>query len=206
MRSTTWELGAKGRAALPGRLGGLRYDAALYWIDVANDLVPQEGGVYFFTAGRSRRKGAELGLDWLPGERLLVSATGTLSENRYLEYRNELGDYAGRRVAGLPQAAFSALARYVTASGLSGEVSAEHLGGYYADDANSARAGAFTLINGSVGYLRTIGPHTVRAFVAGYNLTDERYVASVFINGLSGQFYEPGLPRNWSAGLNLRWK
>ncbi len=206
MRSTTWELGAKGRAGLPGRLGGLRYDAALYWIDVSNDLVPQEGGVYFLTAGRTRRKGAELGLDWLAGERLLVSATGTISENSYLEYRNELGDYAGRRVAGLPRIAFNTMARYVTASGLSGEVSVEHLGCYYADDANTARAGAWTLLNGSIGYSRTIGPHVVRAFVAGNNLTDERYVASVFINGLSGQFYEPGLPRNGSAGLTLRWR
>jgi hypothetical protein len=42
--------------------------------------------------------------------------------------------------------------------------------------------------------------------VARYNLTDERYVASVFINGLSGQFYEPGLPRYWSAGSTLRWR
>jgi iron complex outermembrane receptor protein len=207
MRSTTWELGAKGRAAaLPGRLGGLRYDAALYWIDVANDLVPQGGGLYFLTAGRTRRRGAELGLDWLPGERLLVSVTGTLSENRYLEYRNESSDYAGRRVAGLPRAAFSALARYVLASGLSGEVSAEHLGSYYADDANAAKADAYTLLNGSVGYSRAIGPRVVRAFIAGNNLTDEQYVASVFINGDVGQYYEPGLPRNWTFGLTLRWK
>jgi len=36
--------------------------------------------------------------------------------------------------------------------------------------------------------------------------TAERYVAPVFINGLGGQFYEPGQPRNWSAGLTLRWR
>jgi iron complex outermembrane receptor protein len=137
---------------------------------------------------------------------LLLSATGTFSDNTYLEYANLLGDYAGNRVAGLPRATFSALARYVMACGLSGEMSAEHLGCYYADDANTARAGAYTLLNGSIGYSRTIGPHVVRAFVAGNNLTDERYVASVFINGLSGQFYEPGLPRNGSAGLTLRWR
>jgi iron complex outermembrane receptor protein len=206
MRSTTWELGAKGQAALPGRLGSLRYDAALYWIDVANDLVPQEGGVYFFTAGKTRRKGVELGLDWLPADRWLVSVTTTLSDNRYREYVSDSVDYAGRRVAGLPQVALSALALYAMASGLSGEVSAEHLGCYYADDANTARAGAYTLLNGSIGYSRTIGQHVVRAFVAGNNLTDQRYVASVFINGLSEQFYEPGLPRNWSAGLTLRWR
>ena len=38
----------------------LRYDAALCWIDVDNDIVPYDGGAYFFTAGKSRRRGAEL--------------------------------------------------------------------------------------------------------------------------------------------------
>ena len=203
MRSTAWELGAKGEAALPGRLGRLRYDAALYWIAVANDIVPWDGGTYFFTAGRTRRRGAELGCDWLAGERLVVSASGTLSGNEYLEYRNDLGDFSGARVPGLPRGTFHATARWLAAAGLVAEVSAEHRGGYYADDANTAWAGACTLLGASLGYSWTLGTRTARAFVAGHNLADEDHVASVFINGVSGQFYEPGLPRSWSAGLTL---
>jgi iron complex outermembrane recepter protein len=204
MISTTWELGAKGEAALPRGLGRLRYDAALYWIDVKNDLIPYDGGAYYFTAGKSQRKGAELGCDWSPTERLLLSASGTLSENTYLEYANLLGDYADNQVAGLPGAAFNARGRYALPLGFTVEASVEHLGAYYADDANTARADAYTLLGGSLGYARKLGDASLRAFVAGSNLTDQRYVASVFINGVSGQFYEPGLPRTWSAGLTLR--
>mgnify|MGYP001099815619 FL=1 len=203
MRSTAWELGAKGEAALPGRLGRLRYDAALYWIAVANDIVPWDGGTYFFTAGRTRRRGAELGCDWLAGERLVVSASGTLSGNEYLEYRNDLGDFSGARVPGLPRGTFHAAVRCVVAAGLVAEVSMEHRGGYYADDANTAWTGACTLLGASLGYSWTMGTRTARAFVAGHNLGDEDHVASVFINGVNGQFYEPGLPRGWSAGLTL---
>lgn len=36
------------------------------------------------------------------------------------------------------------------------------------------------------------------------NLLDARYVASVFINGVNGRFYEPGLERNFLVGLSLR--
>jgi iron complex outermembrane recepter protein len=204
MLSTTYELGAKGGTALPGRCGRVRYDAALYWIDVANEVVPYDGGAYFFTAGKSRRKGAELGLDWLPAERLLVSVAGTLSDNRYVEYVNQLGDFSGGRVAGLPRTTLDARVRYVTALGVSAEGSVEHLGSYYADDANTARADAYLLLNASLGYARDLGDVSMRAFVSGTNLTDERYVGSVFINGVSGRFYEPGLPRSWSAGLTLR--
>jgi outer membrane receptor protein involved in Fe transport len=59
------------------------------------------------------------------------------------------------------------------------------------------------LLNASLGLTRALGGRSVRAFVAGNNLTDRKTIASVFINGVNNEFYEPGLPRNWSAGLTL---
>jgi len=47
---------------------------------------------------------------------------------------------------------------------------------------------------------------SLRAFVAADNVTDQDYVASVFINGIDGRYYEPGLPRNVSAGLTLSFR
>jgi iron complex outermembrane recepter protein len=204
MLSTTYEVGAKGGTPLPARLGHLRYDAALYWIDVSNDIIPYDGGAYYFTAGKSRRKGAEVGLDWLPVERLMVGVSGTLSDNVYLDYVNQFGDFSGNEVAGLPGATLSGLLRYAVGLGLSADLSVEHLGGYYADDANTAPVDAYTMLGASLGFERHLGVVAMRAFVSGSNLTDERYVASVFINGVNGQFYEPGLPKSWSAGLTLR--
>ncbi len=206
MRSTTYELGAKGELAGAGALGRLRYDVALYRIEVTNDIVPFDGGAYFLTAGRSRRQGVELGLDWRPSEALLVGATATISDNTYRVYQNDLGDFGGRQVAGLPKSTFTGLVRYTTPVGLSADVAVRNVGAYYADDANTARAAATTLVNGSLGYARAFGGRVLRVFVAGENLTDEQYVASVFINGVNGEYYEPGLPRNWSAGFTLRWR
>jgi iron complex outermembrane receptor protein len=206
MRSTTYEVGAKGGMTQLAWLGQVGYDVALYWIDVENDIVPFDGGAYFFTAGQSRRKGAELGLDWQPLRSLLIEGALTVSNHRYLDYRNELGDFSGRQVSGLPRTSVSGKARYAGPGGISSEVRLESVGGYFADDANTARADAYTIVGATLGYARSVGDAAVRAFIAGENLTDRRHVASVFINGLNGQFFEPGMPRNWAAGLTLRWR
>lgn len=206
MRSKTYEMGGKGRLAQLASLGEVRYDAALYWVDVYNDIVPYNGGAYFFTAGRSRRRGAELGLDWLPLRGLLVEGALTVSENRYLDYKNLVEDFSGHRIAGLPRTTFSGRARYDAPGGVSVAVRAENVGAYFADDRNAATAAAFTLLGASLGYERPVGEFALRAFVAGDNLTDQHYVASVFINGINNQFFEPGVPRNWSAGLTLRYR
>jgi iron complex outermembrane recepter protein len=206
MRSKTYELGSKGRLAKLASLGEVRYDAALYWIDVYNDIVPYNGGAYFYTAGRSRRRGAELGLDWLPLRGLLVEGALTVSENRYLDYKNLAEDFSGHRIAGLPRTTFSGSARYDAPGGVSVAVRAENVGAYFADDRNAATAAAFTVLGASLGYERPVGEFALRAFVSGDNLTDQHYVASVFINGINNQFFEPGVPRNWSAGLTLRYR
>ena len=206
MRSTTYELGAKGELAARGVLGRLRYDVAGYHIDVANDIVPWNGGSYFFTAGKSHRSGAELGLDWQPSHGfLLLTGTATMISTRYDEYVNDLGNFAGKQIAGLPRATFTAQAHVTAPHGLSVQAGLQSVASTFVDDANSAQSPAYVVANASLDYLRRIGHTTMRAFVAGENLADRGYVASVFINGINGEYFEPGLPRNWSAGLGARW-
>ncbi len=205
MHSVTYELGARGeiRPAASDGPGRLRYDAALYWIDVRNDIVPFDGGAFFFTAGKSRRKGVELGLEWLPLPRLRCQGSLTVSDNTYRVYRNELGDFSGKEVAGLAGVVGTAAVRYLTPLGVSAEISTESVDAYFADDANTARTKPYTLLDATLGYSRAFGERSLRVYVAGHNLADRKYAASVFINGLNNEFFEPGLPRNWSAGVTL---
>jgi iron complex outermembrane receptor protein len=204
MHSTTYELGAKGDLVARGALGRLGYDLALYWVEVKNEIVPFNGGAFFFTAGKSRRKGAELGLDWRPLGSLDLRGALSLSDNEYVDYVNDLGDFGGRSVPGLPRALFEGSAEYRTGFGLTAGLTVESADQYFADDANTAATRPYTLLGASLGYDVTLGASQLRAYLAGDNLTDEDYVASVFINGVSGEYFEPGLPRSWSAGLTLR--
>ena len=210
MYSTTLELGLKGDWTPWTGSGSMAYDLALYQIEVRNDIVPFNGGAYFYTAGKSRRRGFELGLDWATTPTLSLSGALTLSDNEYLVYQNLVGDFRGRDVPGLPRVAMGMGARWRPADGLSLGVSASSVGEYFADDANTVEAPAYTLLGASVAYERALGPGKLRAFLDGDNLTDEHYVGSVFINPLLDingrpQAFEPGLPRAWSAGLTMRW-
>jgi iron complex outermembrane receptor protein len=204
MKSTSYEVGAKGELSNEdARFGRFAYDVALYWIDIENDIIPFNGGAFFFTAGKTRRRGVEVGLDWLPFSRLQLSGAVTVSENEYRNYTNDLGNFNGHEIAGLPPVFFDGEARVRLVQGLSVAGTAKHVGRYFADDANVALVRVFNIIGAEAEYARPVWFGTVRAFVAGDNLTDEDYVSSVFINGISGQFFEAGLPRNFSVGLGV---
>lgn len=204
MLSTTYEIGARG--VLGSAVGPWRYDAALYQIDTTNEIVPQNGGSFFFTAGKSQRRGAELTLDWQPLTALMLRVTGSFSNNEYTQYSNELGDFSGNDMPGLPKVFFASSARAKLLQGFAVEIGVSGSGRYFADDANSAESGAYQLLNATLDWARETPRETVRAFISGSNLLDKPHVASVFINGLSGRYYEPGLPVNVSGGLTVTWR
>ena len=205
MQSTTYELGAKGHLADLGAFGQVGYDAALYWIDVTNEIVPFDGGAYFLTAGKTRRRGVEMGLQWRPTSPLTIEGSLAFTNNEYVTYAPDSIDRSGNDVPGLPSTQMSWRARYESALGLSAEVATETVGDYFADDANTASVSAYTILNGALAYGFPFAGSTLRAFVAANNLTDRKYVASVFINGVNGEYYEPGMPQNWTAGVTLRF-
>jgi len=214
MTSRTMEVGAKG-AAKVGLIGSslLRYDIAAYVITVRNEIVPYDGGAYFLSAGKSRRIGVEISVFLESPTGLSGGFTGTISRNRYLDYQNELGNFADKSVAGIPSAFGSAVVRYRTPFGMYADASVRYVGSYYADDANSAGAssGSSTVLDATVGGSFTLWSAVCDAYLSVANLVDTRYVASAFINGViapnttTPRFFEPGLPRNIVAGLRIHF-
>lgn len=216
MISTSWELGSKGVALERGPVGRLDYDVALYWIEVKNDLVPFNGGAYFETAGKTRRRGAELGLRWKPLSWLEGRASASWSKNEYVEYRPDTStvnpvDFAGHTIAGLPRAMFDGSVTATHASGASLAVELRSVDGVFADDANTFGTRAYSVLGATAALERRAGATSWRVFVRGDNLTDADYIESVFINPVPAanpsdvRWLEPGLPANWSAGLSVRF-
>ncbi|HEY4611540.1 MAG TPA: TonB-dependent receptor [Bacteroidota bacterium] len=215
MTSSTLELGVKGVAQFhqSAMLQSLSYSTAAYVITIKDEIVPYNGGEWFFSAGESRRYGFESGaqLDVRGGFSLKTALTYLDAE--YRTYSNELGDFSGKRVPGIAPFVFNARARYLAAAGLAAELGIEHVGSYVADDINDAAVPAYTLLHGSLGYVFQLGEFRVQTHVGVNNMTNEKYTASAFVNpvtrGSDGSpiapaFLEPGLPLNAYAGIDIR--
>ena len=225
--STTYEVGLKSLTMPFGASGfALGYDVALYDIEVKNDAIPYNGGRYYLTAGKGRRRGAEVGLNVDMPAGVFGNAALTFSDNKYLEYVvdsavifptdptkvGKIADYSGNKVVGIPNVVTNLELGFAMPgfSKLRLKGGMEHTGKYFADDANSVRVPSFTIF-GLTAELRdpiaSVGGWGISGFASVHNLTDEKYIGSAFLNpdlvGGAPAAYEPGLPRTFIASLSL---
>jgi iron complex outermembrane receptor protein len=215
MSSTTVELGMKGYEVVRDHpiIRSLLYSFAAYRITIQNEIVPYDGGLWFFSAGKSRRYGVEMNARVDLAGDLSASAALTYLDAEYTTYSNELGDFAGRKVPGIPPIVLHARLRYSSPVHLTADLGAEHIASYYADDANSVKVPSYLILNAAAGYSLRLGSIGAQAFVGVNNLTDQKHASSAFINpatrsgsgaAIAPAYLEPGLPRNFFASLDLR--
>jgi len=122
---------------------------------------------------------------------------------------------AGNRLPGVParqgfaslqwsQPGFAAPGR-PAAAGTEATLEAVGRSQLWANDANTASAAGHVLWNLRVRHRWPVGPGRAQleAFAGIDNLADRRTIGSVIVNQAGGGFYEPGLPRTWTLGLQL---
>ena len=172
----------------------VRWDAALFEARVRDELVPFDipGGAgrrYYRNAGRTVRRGAELGAEADAGAFTLRMAY-TLSHFRYVDYVVGTTSYAGNRIPGVPEHAVSGAAAW-RHDAFTLSVTADLAGTMDVDDANSARASGHTVFGLGTGTTVRVGHARMSPLVALQNLTGARYVSSVSVNATAGKFFEP---------------
>ncbi|MEK6565332.1 MAG: TonB-dependent receptor [Bacteroidota bacterium] len=205
MTSTTYELGAKGYVDFDSEIL-VSYSVAMYRIDIRNEIIPFNGGAYFFTAGRSQRRGLEFsGRASLPVG-FSVATAFTYMDASYDKYTNDLGDFSGNAVPGIPRTVFSSRLGYASGFGLSVDVGFFLVGNYFADDANTYSVPGSAVVNVGARYKFTFASFQ-GSFSGGVNnLGNTKYASSAFMNpDNTGAFLEPGLPRNAFGGFGLKW-
>jgi len=223
IRSTTYEIGTK-RAWTFGESSFFRdvsYDVALYHTAVRDEIVPYRGGRFYFTAGRVRRRGAELGARLAARAGVALQAALSWTDHRYTRYLVDsvhygspgaFADYSGNRVVGVP-AFTGALALDVMPAAMKPlrvRIGVETMSSFFADDANQVEVPAFRTANLTIGTDNPVALPSglgVNAFVTVHNLFDRRYIASAFLNPdvVAGEpvAFEPGLPRNVVVGVSF---
>lgn len=223
IRSTTWEAGMRQSAAFgdAGLLRDLAYDVALYLTEVRNDIVPYRGGRFFFTAGRVRRRGAELGVRLRAAGGVSVQTAVAVADHRYLRYvvdsvhygrPGAVADYGGHRVVGVPRLTYTVSAGWTPGvlRPLMLRVTTQGLSSYPADDANAVVVPAYGLTNLTLGLTDPVALTAALAlsgFITVNNVFDRVHIASAFLNpdvvGGAPLAFEPGLPRTLLVSLSL---
>jgi iron complex outermembrane receptor protein len=224
--STTFEIGTKQLMNIRagGWSGTLVYDAALYYLQVSNDIIPYRNGRFYFTAGKTRRMGAEFGLKVQLANGLSFDGALTVSDNKYLEYTvdsvyynpnkaNIVAKYEGNTVAGVPGAFYSGSVKFAPsrAEGLFLRLNCQGTGAYFVDDPNLVKVPSWFIFNATIGIeqLRIGGTaFTLSGFVAAQNLFNVKFIGSAWINpdlNVQGKpmYIEPGLPRNLVAAITI---
>jgi len=221
IRSTTYEVGTKhfidvGRAYL----GSVSYDAALYRTEVRNEIIPYRGGRFYFTAGKVRREGVELGTAVNGVGGFSLRGSFTWSRNRYSEYvvdsvhygsPGRAASYAGNDVAGVTDVFYGLSLAHEISLGLplTVRLDAHGVGDYFIDDANTVSLPGYRTLDLTLALrpLEIAGATRLSGFVTVSNLLDRRFIGSAFtnpdiVNGAAVAF-EPGTPRSVVVSLSI---
>jgi len=197
-----FEVGARGTVSS----ARLQFDIALFRLQV-NDLIssyeaPSGRDVYDNLAANTH-DGIEASLTWQATRSLEVAARYTGS--RFVISEAPSRSLVGNRVPGIPSRRVY-LHTEVNHQGWWARLSGEGVSSYYADNANTAKAPRYVLVDLRLGHQGLqAGGLTFKPFVAVDNLLDERYASSVVVNAFGGRYYEPGPERSFSLGFNVEW-
>ncbi|MDQ3674249.1 MAG: TonB-dependent receptor [Gemmatimonadota bacterium] len=201
-RSMTYETGVKG--SLPV---GIEYNASVFATNVVDELIPfdipaSNGRRYFRNAGRTSRRGAELGLAAARGP-IEVAGAYTYANYRFTDFAVGTEDYAGNRIPGIPRQLLqgSTVLRTRLGSLVAEATIADRA---FVNDANSASAAGYAVFNTRLNVSRTVGRSGADLTLGVHNLLDRRYAASVSVNAAGGKYFEPGAERSMYLGLTLR--
>jgi iron complex outermembrane recepter protein len=185
----------------------LRYEIALYHIDVRDRLVPfqtEAGGDrnFFENSGKSRHRGVETMLRWLPARGTELVLSYTLGD---FEIQSEEGGLQGKKIPGVPNHRLFVSAEHrIRAVSLTAD--ANYHGEMYANSLNTVKNDAFLTLGLRVsGEIKLANNRAdILPFVQVRNLTNAEYNGSVSINAFGGRFFEPAPGRTFMAGVALR--
>jgi iron complex outermembrane recepter protein len=200
-RSLTYEVGFKGVGAK-----GLQYNTALFATSVHDELIPFDipgggGRRYFRNAGRTSRRGLELGLG-TTFKQIELGGAYTYANYRFVDFTVDTAHYAGNRIPGIPRQTLQGSAAVRTSFGtlVTESTLADKM---FVNDANSEHSPGYAIFNARVVSTAMWNGSGVELTLGAQNLFNTSYISSVSVNAAGGKFYEPGSQRSIYFGVSL---
>ncbi len=197
-----YELGAKGKK------GSWRYQATLFYIALQNELVPFEladfpGRTFFQNSGKSQRTGLEVSLDGMLGRYLSLMTAHTYSNFRFTEFLTEGGDFAGKKLPGIPNY-FSTLGLQTrNLGGLFFGADLNAVGKLFANNDNSVLVENYLVVHLRVGKEWENDRGKLALHLGIRNLAGVEYFDNIRPNAFGQRFYEPAPKQQLFFGLNF---
>lgn len=196
-----YEVGAKGFIGTR-----IRYDLALFQVDVEDELVVFDMGErdFYENSGESERRGVEASLAWDITSDLSLSAAYTYSDFAFEEFTDVNGnDFAGERIPGIPESVFfGELAWRKPGTGFA-ILDVQIYDELFADNANQVKVAGYGVVNGRIGVEQRLWENLLTVHVGINNILDDEFFSNVRINDFNGRFFEPAPDRNFYLGATL---
>lgn len=196
-RALNYELGWK------GLWKKVRFEANVFYIESTNEILPYEleafpGRSFYRNTGATERIGLELfGAYQFQAWEVQLSLTQA-------QYQFSESDTLNvNALPGIPNSQFFLQLGYTTPSKWSFQLTGEHIGTFYADNANAVQIEAFQKVRLQGGKTISLANLEMNLFGGVNNLFDVRYFDNIRLNAFGKRYYEPAPGRNVFVGLQL---
>nr|WP_298169509.1 TonB-dependent receptor [uncultured Pseudomonas sp.] len=186
----------------------LDYQVSLYQMTKKDDILsyqdPLTNQRRAVNAGETLHRGIELGLGVQLSDAWRLDNSMSYAKHSYEQWSvSETLDYSGKEMEAAPRLTSNSRLNYAPAAFNGGRLELEwqHLGSYWRDADNTSKYGGHDLLHLRGNYL--FDEHT-EVFASLSNLLDKQYAETSGLDN-SGPTYSPGLPRNLTVGVQLRW-
>lgn len=191
-------------------------DASVFYYDLHNAIVPQQnadGTAYYVNAGDTHQPGFEVYFsDWLIRRNssnfirgLQFNISVTLDKFTFANYNENGVNYSGNKLTGVPEQVVVSSLQARLPAGLYLFAQYNYTSKLPLNDANSAFAGAYHLVQLKGGWETRLGKTRVDFYAGADNLLNQKYSLGNDLNAVGNRYYNAAAPRNYYAGMNVRF-
>ncbi|WP_188493839.1 TonB-dependent receptor [Flavobacterium palustre] len=192
----------------------LNFDYALYYMDGKNELLNvrlENNDTDYRSAGETRHKGIEFGLNYKPSTQISFRLGGTYAQHTFIDFQisdkstDALQDLNGKEMPNAPRwSGNSELSYYPNwLPNFRTAVEWQHVGNYYQDQVNTVKYSGYDIFNFRAGYQWK----GIEIYGNIINLTDKLYAYNVSRANLSTSqpAYLAAAPRTFLLGIQYNF-